>query len=162
MPDTLHRALRWWAARAGVLQALWQGFSIGVIGFNSYLMLLSRCAANRGLKHVVCAGITAYAAVFLFQAVRLRRAPARLRRVAGQTRVVFRLVYTALSLTAILLDVLALLRRPGPVDPLRLALYGWNFGFMTLWGTFCLWGPPALARVRGLLARRGIPLPAAE
>lgn len=61
---------------------------------------------------------------------------------------VFRLVYTALYLTTVVLDVLAIIEQPRPRYVRQLVFYGWNFIDMSVWDTFCLWGTEVWERLK--------------
>lgn len=152
LASAVERLLRWAQPRQRALRLAWQGFGIGVIGLNSYLMLLNR-TTDIGLKKVVLFGLLAYAAVFCFLTVWLRREPHRRRRIAQQIKTLFRLIYTALYLTTVMLDVLAITARPDGGGRWMLVYYGWLFLGMGVWGTNCLWGPRAFEWLKGKLAR---------
>lgn len=159
MVQPLHRLLNWSTTHREILRNIWQAVSIGVIGLNSYLLLLNRCTDHPSMQKVVYSGTAAYAVVFLFQTLRLRCMPTRRHRVARQTRTVFRLVYTVLYLTAIMLDVMNVIDSTSPDRTQHLVYYGWNFIAMGVWGTCCLWGPGALARLRRMLVGQGDKVP---
>ncbi|HJD20344.1 MAG TPA: hypothetical protein H9915_00835 [Candidatus Gemmiger faecigallinarum] len=108
------------------MKLAWQGLSIGVIGLNSYLMLLNR-TANIGLKKVVWFGLFAYTAAFCILTFWLRREPGRRQHIALRIKAAFRLLYTALYLTAVMLDVLAITAQPDVGDRWMLVYYGCLF-----------------------------------
>ena len=114
-------------------------FLFSVVGLNSFIMLLRRSGIDRGLKHVVCVGTVAYFVVLIYQAVFLIRYK-RLHRTLPHVRRIFRLLYTALYLTATMMDILLLESRPEN-RPL-FVYHGVLFIWTALWGTNVLWGKP--------------------
>lgn len=129
----------------------WEALNFGVLGLNSFVMLYLH-TARASIRAVICAGIAGYALVFPLQAILCRRRP-RSRRLERfrLTKKVFRLVYTAIYLTAIMLDILAVPRRPDAV-PL-LVYYSVLAVWVILWGTNCFWGIRLWRRLRPVLAR---------
>ena len=121
--------------RAGLL-LLWDVVTFAVVGLNSFILLLYKYKANRGLKYVICTGTVAYLLVLLFQAVTLRKHTGR-RKILLNTKRIFRLVYTAIYLTAIMIDMLAMAKMPG--NEWRLSYNGFLFAWVVLWGTNFLW-----------------------
>lgn len=155
------RVYVWFLLRRNLFRLLWQGCSIGIFGLNSFLILFHR-SAHDSMRQVVLFALIAYITVFLAQTIRLRSRHARRHRVAWRTRTVFRLIYTALYLTAVMLDVLSATAQPGGADPWLLAYYGWLFFGMLLWGTSCLWGGRALRGLKAALRKRLAPPPDGE
>ena len=138
------------------LQYGWEFLNFGVLGLNSFVLLYLH-SARSSIQAVICAGMAGYALVLLLQVLLCRSYP-RLRRLERfqLTKKVFRLVYTAIYLTAIMLDILAVSQRPG-ATPL-LAYYGVLFGWVILWGTNCFWGIALWRRVGPVIRRAVSPI----
>lgn len=144
----------------------WEILNFGILGLNSFVLLYLH-SARSSIQAVICVGMAGYALVMLLQAVLCRRRP-RPRRLElfRLTKRVFRLVYTAIYLTAIMLDVFAVSRQPDAAP--MLACYGALFGWVVLWGTNCFWGAALWRRVRPLIRRivrlipQQVPIPKQE
>lgn len=119
-----------------ILLKSWEGVNIGILNLNSFLLLYYRWGRSHGMKYVICAGAAAYAIIILFQSVFYRKNP-RTMQIIHQTKTVFRLIYTAVYLTAIMLDVIAVAQMPG--TEWMLVTYGWFFIWISIWGAKCLW-----------------------
>lgn len=132
------------------LLLLWDVFAFSVIGLNSYILLLHRHGTNHGLKYVICTGAVAYLFVLLMQTIMLRKAPNR-RHILLFTKKIFRLIYTAIYLTAIMLDVLAIAGAPG--SEWQLAYNGYLFIWVSLWGTNFLWLKQVFQFARKLIGK---------
>ena len=111
-------------------------FMFSVIGLNSFILLLHRHREHSGLKYVICAGAVAYLFVLTFQTIFLRKNTNR-RHILIFTKKVFRIIYTAIYLTAIMLDVLVIAEIPG--KEWQIAYNGFLFIWVALWGTNFLW-----------------------
>ena len=129
----------------------WEFLNFGVLGLNSFVLLYLH-SARSSIQAVVCAGMAGYALVLLLQIFlcRSRPHPRRLE-LFRRTKKVFRLLYTAIYLTAIMLDIFAVSQRPDAA-PL-LACYGVLFCWVILWGTNCFWGIALWRRVRPVVLR---------
>ena len=114
------------------LLLVWDIFSFAVLGLNSFILLL------HDLVYVICAGAVAYVFVMIGQTCFLFKQKRR-RRILLVTKKLFRLVYTLIYLTAIMLDILILAEAPG--NELALAYNGCLFIWILLWGTNFLWIP---------------------
>ena len=133
------------------LQYGWEFLNFGVLGLNSFVLLYLH-SARSSIQAVICAGMAGYALVLLLQVLLCRSRP-RPRRLAlfRLTKKVFRLIYTAIYLTAIMLDIFAVSQRPDAA-PL-LVYYGVLFCWVILWGTNCFWGIALRQRVRPVICR---------
>lgn len=133
------------------LQYGWEFLNFGVLGLNSFVLLYLH-SARSSVQAIICAGMTGYALVLLLQIFLCRGRP-RPRRLElfRRTKKVFRLVYTAIYLTTIMLDIFAVSQRPDAA-PL-LACYGALFCWVILWGTNCFWGIALWRRVRPVICR---------
>ena len=118
------------------LLLLWDVFMFAVVGLNSFILLLRKHGTDHGLNVVIFTGTAAYLVILTVQTVLLRRAPNR-RPVLHFTKKIFRLIYTALYLTAIMMDILALGGAPG--TELQMSYNGFLFIWVSLWGTNFLW-----------------------
>ena len=118
-------------------QRVWEWFSFGVLGLNSFIMLYYR-STQGAIQYVVCAGAVGYALVLFFQTVLYRHSPDQGMRILKVTRKVFRLIYTAIYLTSIMMNIIVASQMSNGV-PLMI-YYGWSFIWVTIWGTNCLWG----------------------
>ena len=96
------------------LQYGWEFLNFGVLGLNSFVLLYLH-SARSSIQAVICAGMAGYALVMLLQALLCRSRP-RPRRLElfRLTKKVFRLVYTAIYLTAIMLDIFAVKQNRHP------------------------------------------------
>lgn len=124
----------------------WQAFNLGVLSLNSFIML-QYATTVRGLAYTVSAAAIGYVVVLLIQSIVLRKRPDKIESMLI-TRKVFRLLYTALYLTSIMLQVIA---ASGTADPVGTYRYcGVAFFWVLIWGTNVLWGRP----VWGFVKRR--------
>lgn len=123
------------ALRRG-LQRIWEWISFGVLGINSFIMLYYR-SAQGSIQYVVCAGAAGYALVLLLQSILYRHYPERRMRILKLTRKVFRLIYTAVYLTFIMMNIIVAAQMQNGV-PLMI-YYGWVFIWVAIWGTNCFW-----------------------
>ena len=131
------------------LQYGWELLNFGVLGLNSFVLLYLH-SARSSIQAVICAGMVGYVLVLLLQILLCRNRPHSRRLELFQlTKKMFRLVYTAIYLTATMLDILAVSRRPDAA-PL-LACYGLLFGWIILWGTNGFWGITLWQRVRPVI-----------
>ena len=137
----------WFRRNNRLLYALWDIFSIGVLGLNSFILLYHRYGQHNGMDYVICSGAAGYAIVFLVQAIWLRGKPRERHRTARQIKSAFRLIYTAFYLTAIMLDVIESASIKAPGYEQQLSFYGILFLGVGLWGTNCLWLGKAVSTV---------------
>lgn len=144
----VRRARAWLTpARCHRLLSVWDGCNIGVLGLSSYLLLYLRGTADPGLKHVICWGAVGYILTLAVQAAVLRGCTGRLQAMRT-TRTVFRLLYTALYLTALMIDIFALSGQPDTAG--QMTWQGALCLWACIWGTRCLW----LGRAVGAVRRR--------
>lgn len=135
-PAAMQYALRFIKRHQRELLLLWDIFMFSVVGLNSFILLLHRHREHSSLKYVICAGAVAYLFVLLFQTIYLRQKANR-RHIFLTTKRIFRLIYTAIYLTAIMLDILAIAEMPG--KEYQISYNGFLFIWVALWGTNFLW-----------------------
>lgn len=135
-PVAIQSVLRFIKCHQNGLLLFWDVFMFSVIGLNSFILLIHRHREHSGLKYVICAGAVAYLFVLIFQTIFLWKKPNR-RLILLFTKKIFRIIYTAIYLTAIMLDVLAIAEIPG--KEWQIAYNGFLFIWVTLWGTNFLW-----------------------
>ena len=135
-----------------ILRLLWDILNIGIIGLNSFLILLYRYGDSYKMKYVICFACVAYIVVFCIQAVVLKSTPDKRQRTVYQTRRIFRLIYTALYLTVIMLEVLAVTSQPTTETNRQLAYYGVMFLWTGMWGTNFLWLRKAGRKVKDTMS----------
>lgn len=116
------------------LGRIWEAINIGIIGLNSFVMLYFRRQSNINMKQVIAVGAVAYALVLLVETIALNNEK-RLRWVRV-TKKIFRLIYTGIYLTCIMLDILAA-KRAGEEEVFT--YYAISFVWVAIWGTNCLW-----------------------
>ena len=118
------------------LLLLWDVFMFAVVGLNSFILLLHRHGTDLGLRYVICASTVAYLFVLAIQTIMLRKAANR-RPILLFTKKIFRLIYTAIYLTAIMMDILSLGGAPetGGQMSYNVFLFIWT----ALWGSNFLW-----------------------
>ena len=145
LPDRLLPAVR------NKIRRVWEWLSFGVLGLNSFIMLYYR-SAHGDIQYVVCAGAAGYALVLLFQSVLHRHCPQRRIQIIKLSRKVFRLIYTAVYLTSIMLNIIAASQLPDKV-PL-MVYYGWLFVWAAIWGTNCFWGKKAYMIARSIIGQK--------
>lgn len=133
--------------RAAKLKYIWEAFSIGILGLNSFILLYLHEDNNESIKYVICAGAFAYALIIAVQSIVYRTHPQKMT-IVLRTKQIFRLIYTAVNLTAIMLDVLLVVEQPNPER--ELVYYGWLFIWAVLWGTNFLWMKRIFAKLREL------------
>lgn len=121
------------------LRLAWDVLNLGVIGLNSFILLYFKCGYGDGMNQVVCFGGTAYAFVLLVQTLFLRKMPEKRQKAVYQTKKIFRLIYTALYLTVIMLNVISVTEVSTEGQEVLLSYYGVLFIWVSLWGTNCLW-----------------------
>lgn len=119
-----------------ILRTIWEGFNIGILGLNSFILIYLHEQSNEEIKYVICSAALAYALVFLVETILLRGNPQKLV-IVRKTKKIFRLIYTAIYLTVIMLEIIVVSELP---DPARImAYYGAMFIWVAVWGTNCLW-----------------------
>lgn len=132
------------------LQRVWEWFSIVVLGLNSFILLYYR--STRGsIQYVVCAGATGYFLVVVFQTILYRRQPDRRMQILKLSQRAFRLIYTAIYLTSVMLNILAISQTPNQTD--LMAYYGLTFIWAAAWGTNCFWLNRMVQMLKPLLKR---------
>lgn len=136
----------WLRLHSGRLRVLWDGFSIGVLGLNSFILLYYRYGQHNGMDYVIISGAVGYAAILFAQAIWLRAKPSKRHKTAHRIKSVFRLIYTAMYLTAIMLEVIESSAAKAPGYEKHLMFYGIVFLGVGLWGTNCLWLGKVLTR----------------
>lgn len=138
--------LDWLRLHSGHLHMLWDGFSIGVLGLNSFILLYYRYGQHNGMDYVIISGAVGYAAILFAQSIWLRAKPSKRHKTAHRIKSVFRLIYTAMYLTAIMLEVIEISAAKAPGYEQHLIFYGIVFLGVGLWGTNCLWLGKVLTR----------------
>ena len=118
------------------LRTIWEGFNIGILGLNSFILIYLHEQSNTDIKYVICSAALAYALVFLTETILLRDNPQKLI-IVRKTKKVFRLIYTAIYLTVIMLEIIVVSELPNPAR--IMAYYGAMFIWVAVWGTNCLW-----------------------
>lgn len=122
--------------RRDTLIKIWEGINIGILGLNSFIMVYLREQGHVALKYVICSGALAYALAFLIETLLLRNHPQKLV-VIRKTKKIFRLIYAAIYLTVIMINIIEVSEQPNPAR--MMAYYGAMFIWAALWGTNCLW-----------------------
>lgn len=145
LPDRLPPAVR------NRIRRVWEWLSFGVLGLNSFIMLYFH-SAQGGIRYVVCAGAAGYALVLFLQTILYRHRPSRRMQVVKLSRKVFRLIYTAVYLTSVMLNIIAASQLPNKV-PL-MVYYGWLFIWAAIWGTNCFWGKKAYMIARSIIGQK--------
>lgn len=125
-----------------------EALNIGVLGLSSFIALYYRGVGNAAMKYVIATGAIAYALVLLTQAILLRKNEDRIS-ILFTTKKVFRLIYTAIYLTCVMLEILAAAEHPGTEK--LLSYYGFLFIWVALWGTNCLWLKKVWTKIATLL-----------
>lgn len=147
------RLVRWAGKWTPELQTrfkkLWEWISFGVLGLNSFIMLYFH-SINSEIRYVVCAGALGYTVALSFQTFLFRRCPQRRMYLIKLSKKIFRLIYTAIYLTAIMLNIIAVSQTSNNIP--GMVYYGWLFVWAAVWGTNCLWRRKALQIVRLLLS----------
>lgn len=118
------------------MNSVWEAVTIGVTSLYSFVSLYFRQKNHVGIRYVTATAAIAYIMILLAQAIALRTSPQKLPAV-HLTKKVFRLIYTAIYLTSIMLDILRVADTPKP--EYALSYYGFLFIWVALWGTNCLW-----------------------
>lgn len=127
------------------LGTIWEAVNIGIIGLNSFVMLYFRRHSNINMKQVIAAGAVAYALVLLAETIALNNEK-RLHWVRA-TKIIFRLIYTGIYLTCIMLDILAA-KRAGEEEVFT--YYTISFVWVAIWGTNYLWLKSLLGLIKNL------------
>lgn len=118
-------------------QKIREWLNFGVLGLNSFILLYYRSEQGGGFQKVVLAGAVSYAVVLFLQSISYRHTPERRMQILKITKKVFRLIYTAVYLTSIMMNIIVASETSNHVLPM--VYYGWIFIWTTLWGTNCLW-----------------------
>lgn len=106
---------------------------------NSFILLLYKNTNKTGMEYVICAGAIIYILVLLTQTILFRKSPVKKHELIYQTKNIFRLIYTALYLTVIMLDVITVTAQKDQGNERILSYYGFLFIWASLWGTNWLW-----------------------
>lgn len=133
-------------------QKIREWLNYGVLGLNNFILLYYRNEQGGGFQKVVLTGAVSYAAVLSLQSISYRHTPERRMQVLKFTKKVFRLIYTAVYLTSIMMNIIVASETSNHVLPM--VCYGWMFIWTTLWGTNCLWIHKAIPIVCRLCTRR--------
>lgn len=132
-------------------------FSIGLLGLNSFLMLFYKGWLVQPIKYVICAGVLAYVLILLSETALLWREKHRLE-VVYKTRRVFKVIYAAIYMTALMIHIIDLLQDKQPGYRWQTAWLGLLFIFAGIWGANSRWLPTikekALALYRKTLTHR--------
>ena len=143
-----------------VRSILWDVFSIGLLGLNSFVMLLYRDDIEAPMKYVVSAGALAYVIILLLETILLRRDPRRLKTVY-RTRKVFKVIYALIYMTALMIRIISVLQSKETGYIRVTAWYGFLFLFAGLWGFSFRWLPklgerskPFLKAIRDHIAKK--------
>ena len=118
------------------LRTVWECFNIGLLGLNSFILLYFRQQGNESMKYVICSCALAYTLVFLAETILFRNHPNKLVFVR-KTKKIFRIVYTAVYLTVIMLEIIEVSEQPNPA--FMMSYYGILFIWVAVWGTNCFW-----------------------
>lgn len=129
-------AERFYKEHRSLLLLVWDVFGFSVVGLSGFLRLLYHNRANHDFQYVICTGAALYLFVLLGQTVLLLRRDDRHEKLVAAKRVL-RLIYTAIYLTSIMLEVIPMSQTPGN-EPL-IAYKGFLFFWAVLWGTNFLW-----------------------
>lgn len=111
-------------------------FSFGIVGLNSFVLLYYH-SEQEDFQKVVLAGAVSYAVVLFLQTIFYRHTPERRVRILRLTKKVFRLIYTAVYLTSIMMNIIVASETLTPALPM--VYYSCFFVWTMLWGTNCLW-----------------------
>jgi hypothetical protein len=84
---------------------LWDLLYIGVIGLNSYILLIYNNRQEPELIYVICAAAAIYVVTLILLLIKLRRHKRR-REILYSIRKIFRIIYTAVYLTIIMLHII--------------------------------------------------------
>lgn len=122
-----------------LFRTAWDALNIGVISVNSFILLLYKNTNKTGMEYVICAGAIIYILVLLTQTILFRKSPVKKHELIYQTKNIFRLIYTALYLTVIMLDVITVTAQKDQGNERILSYYGFLFIWASLWGTNWLW-----------------------
>ena len=141
------------------LRAVWEGFNIGILGLNSFILIYLHEQSNEEIKYVICSAALAYALVFLSETILLRDRPQKLM-IVRKTKKIFRLIYTAIYLTVIMLEIIVVAELPNPAR--IMAYYGAMFIWVAVWGTNCLWLGRMQAELLRLYRKNKNPLNSSE
>lgn len=117
-------------------QRVWEWFSVVVLGLNSFILLYHR-STREAIQYIVCAGATGYFLVVVFQTILYRHQPESRMRILKLSQKAFRLIYTAIYLTSVMLNILTLSQVPDRMN--LMAYYGLTFVWIAAWGTNCFW-----------------------
>ncbi|WP_133304215.1 hypothetical protein [Ruthenibacterium lactatiformans] len=118
------------------VKRIWDGFSLGVLGLNSFIMLYHH-SVQGPIQYVVCAGAVGYCLVLCFQSILYRHCPVRRMQILKLSQRAFRLIYTAIYLTSIMLNIIAASQMPDSTT--LMAYYGMVFIWAAAWGTKFFW-----------------------
>lgn len=134
----------------GRFKKICEWISFGVLGLNSFIMLYFH-NINSEIRYVVCAGALGYTVVLSLQTFLFRHCPKHRMYLIRLSKKIFRLIYTAIYLTAIMLNIIAVSQIPNNIS--SMVYYGWLFIWVAIWGTNCLWKRKAFKIVTLLLQK---------
>lgn len=122
-----------------LFRTVWNVLNIGIVSVNSFILLLYKSMNKTDMEYVIGTGAAIYILVLLVQTVLYRKSPAKQHALIYRTKNIFRLIYTALYLTVIMLDVITVTAQSDYGNEAALSYYGFLFIWVGLWGTNCLW-----------------------
>ncbi|MCM1991429.1 hypothetical protein [Oceanirhabdus seepicola] len=126
-----------------VLLALWDILIICIIGLNSFILLYLRNQEHSDMYRVIYAFLNAYIVVFVTEIIVLLffRRNVDLRNVLYFTRKIFRLIYTAVYLTIIMITLIHIEDYATPDQMQNVMIYNSvMFVGISINGTSCIWG----------------------
>ena len=138
-------AEKWTPRTQARFKKIREWISFGVLGLNSFIMLYFH-NINGEIRYVVCAGALEYTLVLSLQTFLFRHCPKRRRRLIKLNNKIFRLIYTAIYLAAIMLNIIAASQNSNNI--LSMVYYGWLFVWAIIWGTNCLWGKMLIQKLK--------------
>lgn len=119
----------------------WLQFSL--IGIISYISLYFRAEHISGVGMVIIFGGVSYTLVYAVEMMRIREIEQKRKNIIF-VKLIFRLVYTAIYLTVIIIDIIKL---AGDSNKWALMINGLLFIWVLIWGTRDFW----INRIKGIL-----------
>lgn len=131
---------------------IWDILYVGVIGVNSFILLVLNNRNEHKLIYVICAMAVLYITVLLTILIKFRKSK-QLRKILYSARKIFRIIYTAIYLTIIMLHLirLGLFNTIQDEDKLNVTYNIISFIFILIVGSSSFWWKKAvnlLNRVR--------------
>ena len=119
---------------------LWDILYVGVIGLNSYILLIYKNFIEHKMMYVLCAMAFAYTVVLTTVFVKLRKNK-RMRKVLYSVKKIFRVIYTLTYLTIIILHLirLGLFKSISNIQNIDVIYNIVMFLIITLLGALSLW-----------------------